>query len=67
MEKWKIYVANFIIEQIWRHFCLVICGPETKLYTQNFEIQVPKGTPFIKGFEILSRNSFYGSKIVLSC
>jgi hypothetical protein len=27
-------------------------GPETKLNTQNFEIQVPKGTPFVKGFEI---------------
>jgi hypothetical protein len=42
-------------------------GSETKLYTQNFEIQVPKGTPFVKGFEILSKNSFNGSKMVLSC
>jgi hypothetical protein len=51
MEKWKMYWANFIIEQIWRHFCLVIWGPEKKkLYSQNFEIQVPKGTPFCKGF-----------------
>jgi hypothetical protein len=38
-----------------------------KLYTQNFEIQVPKGTPFVKGFEILSRNRFHGSKMVLLC
>jgi hypothetical protein len=67
MGKWKIYSANFIIEHIWRHFCLVIWGPETKLNTQNFEIQVPKGTHFVKGFEILSRNSFNGSKMVLSC
>jgi hypothetical protein len=67
MGKWKNYQANFIIEQIWRHFCLEIWGPETKLYTQNFEIQVSKGTPFVKGSEILSRNSFNGSKMVLSC
>jgi hypothetical protein len=67
MGKWKIYEANIIIEQIWRHFCVVIWGPETKLYIQNFEIQVPKGTPFVKGFEILSRNIFHGSKMVLSC
>jgi hypothetical protein len=52
MGKWKIYQANFIIEQIWRRFCLVTWDPETKLNTQNFEIQVPKGTPFVKGFEI---------------
>jgi hypothetical protein len=46
---------------------LVILGPETKLYTQNFQkIQVPKGTPLAKGFEILSRNSFHGLKMVLS-
>jgi hypothetical protein len=42
-------------------------GPETKLNTQNFEIQVLKGTLFVKGFEILSINSFNGSKMVLSC
>jgi hypothetical protein len=41
-------------------------GSETKLYTQNFEIQVSKGTPIAKGFEILSKNSFHGSKTVLS-
>jgi hypothetical protein len=35
--------------------------------TQKFEFQVPKGTPFVKGFKILSRNSFNGSKMVLSC
>jgi hypothetical protein len=27
-------------------------GPETKLNTHNFEIQVPNGNPFAKGFEI---------------
>jgi hypothetical protein len=53
MGKWKIYYANFIQEQIGRHFCSVILDPEIKPYTQNFEIQVPKGTPFVKGFEIL--------------
>jgi hypothetical protein len=50
MGKWKIYWANFIIEQIWRRFSEVIWGPETKLYTQNFEFQVPKGTPLVKVF-----------------
>jgi hypothetical protein len=28
------------------------------LHTQNFEVQVPKGTPLVKVFEILSRNGF---------
>jgi hypothetical protein len=50
MGKWKIYLANFIIEQIWRPFCLVTWGPETKPNTQNFEIQVHKGTPLVKVF-----------------
>jgi hypothetical protein len=43
---------------------LVIWCPETKQNPQNFEIQVPKGTPLVKSFEILSRNSFHGLKIV---
>jgi hypothetical protein len=58
MGKWKIYWANSIIEQIWRHFCLVIWSPETKLNAQNFEFQVPKGTPFVKGFEIFVKEQF---------
>jgi hypothetical protein len=36
----------------------VIWGPKTKLNTQNFEIQVPKGTPFVKGFEIFVKEQF---------
>jgi hypothetical protein len=42
-------------------------GSKKKLYAQNFQIQVPKGTPFVKGFEIFSKNSFNSSKLVLSC
>jgi hypothetical protein len=29
--------------------------PKTKQNTQNLEIQVSKGTPLVKAFEILSR------------
>jgi hypothetical protein len=43
-----------------------ILVPETKQNTQNFEIQVPKGTPLVKVLEILSRNGFHGVKMVLS-
>jgi hypothetical protein len=39
----------------------------TQQNTQNFEIKVPKGTPLVKVFEILSRNGFHGLKMVLSC
>jgi hypothetical protein len=51
---------NFILEQIWRHFCIDSWCPETKQNTQNFEIQVLKGTPIVQVFEILSRNGFHG-------
>jgi hypothetical protein len=37
------------------------------LHTQNFKVQVPKGTPLVNVFEILSRNGFHGLKMVLSC
>jgi hypothetical protein len=37
------------------------------LYTQNSEVQVPKGTPLVKVFEILPRNGFHDLKMVLSC
>jgi hypothetical protein len=47
-----------MIEQIWRHFCLVIWGPETKLNTQKFEVQVLKGTRLVKGFEIFVKEQF---------
>jgi hypothetical protein len=40
---------------------------KTKQKTQNFEIQVPKGTLLVKVFKILSRKSFHGLKMVLSC
>jgi hypothetical protein len=33
-------------------------SPETKLNTQNFEIQVSKGNPFVKGFEIFVKEQF---------
>jgi hypothetical protein len=36
-------------------------------YPQNFEVQVPKGTPLVKVFDILSRNGFNDLKMVLSC
>jgi hypothetical protein len=37
---------------------LVIWDPETKLNTQNFEIQVPQGTPLVKGVEIFVKEQF---------
>jgi hypothetical protein len=42
---------------------MVTWGPETKLNTQNFEIQVTKGTLLVKVFEILPKNSFHGLKV----
>jgi hypothetical protein len=44
MGNWKIFSANFIVEQIWWHFCLVFWGPEAKLHAESFEIRSPKGT-----------------------
>jgi hypothetical protein len=42
-----------------RFLCIISWCSETKQNTQNFEIQVPKGTPPVKVFEILV--------LVLSC
>jgi hypothetical protein len=36
----KVFLANFILELIWQHFCLVIRGLETKLNTQIWEFEI---------------------------
>jgi hypothetical protein len=58
MGKWKFCYANFIIEQIWRHFCLVIWGAIIELNTQNFEIKVPKGIFFLDFVKDRPANGF---------
>jgi hypothetical protein len=63
----KILLSEFHPRTILTDFSLVSWCLKTKQNTQNFEIQVPKGTPLVKVFEILSRNGFHVLKMVLSC
>jgi hypothetical protein len=46
----------------FHHRTEVIWGPETKLNTQNFEIQVPKGTPLVKGLRFCQGTVFMARK-----
>jgi hypothetical protein len=44
-----------------------LLGQLDVLHIQNFKVEVPKGTPLVKVFKILSRNGFHGLKMVLPC
>jgi hypothetical protein len=44
-----------------------LLGQLDVLHTQNFEVQVSKGTPLVKVFGNFPRNGFHGLKMVSSC
>jgi hypothetical protein len=58
---------NFLLSEFRPRTNLTALLSRNKKNTQNFEIQVPKGTHLVKVFEILSRNGFHGLKMVTSC
>jgi hypothetical protein len=66
-QKMKIFLGEFHPRTNLMALFLVSWCPETKQNTQNINIQVPKGTPLVKVFEILLRNGFHGLKMVLLC